>query len=243
MDMSDKTHQTNTSEDQAAARQTAAAADGTKEDGVTAEVAGADTGAAADAASDDAAETEGQSTVVSDGQTAGDTESDGSDENGVAASDDARDAQVEQLQTQVQELQTQVQELQNQLLRARADFDNYRRRTRQEMEDLRAFATRQLLADLLPIADNFERALSAIEGHEEVKTGVEMVHRQLLALLEKHGVEPMKTVGETFDPNFHEAVMQEPAGDREAGIVAEELQKGYLLHGRVLRPAMVKVTV
>ncbi|MBX6351854.1 MAG: nucleotide exchange factor GrpE [Thermoflavifilum sp.] len=144
---------------------------------------------------------------------------------------------------EVQELREQVQELHDQLLRARADFENYRRRTRQEMEDLRNFATRQLLSDLLPVVDNFDRALSAIAGQAEVREGIEMVHRQLLALLAKHGVEAMETVGQAFDPKVHEAVMQEPAGDREVGIVAEELQKGYLLHGRVLRPAMVKVTV
>lgn len=144
---------------------------------------------------------------------------------------------------EVQELRDQVQDLRDQLLRARADFENYRRRTRQEMEDLRNFATRQLLADLLPVADNFDRALGAMTGQAEVREGVEMVYRQLLALLAKHGVEAMETVGQAFDPKIHEAVMQEPAGDREVGIVAEELQKGYLLHGRVLRPAMVKVTV
>ncbi|MCL6631075.1 MAG: nucleotide exchange factor GrpE [Alicyclobacillus herbarius] len=147
------------------------------------------------------------------------------------------------VQQELAELREKVQELQNQLLRSRADFENYRRRTRQEMEDLRSFATRQLLADLLPVVDNFDRALGAMEGHAEVREGVEMVQRQLLSLLEKYGVEPMETLGHTFDPKLHEAVLQEPAGDREPGIVAEELQKGYLLHGRVLRPAMVKVTV
>ncbi|GGJ09352.1 hypothetical protein GCM10010885_18070 [Alicyclobacillus cellulosilyticus] len=143
--------------------------------------------------------------------------------------------------------QAELASLRQQLLRVHADFDNFRKRTRQEKEDLQKFAAQKLLSDLLPVVDNFERALAAFtaEGASaELRAGVEMVHRQLLGILEKHGVRPMDVVGQPFDPSLHEAVMQEPAGEGVApGTVVLELQKGYWLHDKVLRPAMVKVSV
>jgi molecular chaperone GrpE len=149
------------------------------------------------------------------------------------------------LQAEVDRLQAEVNDLRQSLLRVHADFDNYRKRTRQEMEDLRRFAARELLLELLPVADNFDRALDSFSSGnvEEIRAGVEMVRRQLSSVLEKYGVTPMDCVGAPFDPTRHEAVMQEPADGREAGVVVEELQKGYLLHDKVLRPALVKVTV
>ncbi|WAH38536.1 nucleotide exchange factor GrpE [Alicyclobacillus dauci] len=138
----------------------------------------------------------------------------------------------------------EIESLQQQLLRVRADFDNFRRRTRQEKEELSQFATRKLLADLLPIVDNFDRALAAEDGaDDQLRTGIEMVHRQLTQVLSQHGVEPMKAQGETFDPVRHEAVMQESVDGTEPNVVLQELQKGYMLHDKVLRPAMVKVSV
>lgn len=146
------------------------------------------------------------------------------------------------------EREEELERLRQQWLRLQADFDNFRRRTRQEREELQAFATRRLLGDLLPVVDNLDRALLAFQtGDGQADTlhaGVEMVHRQLLSLLENYDVTPMTTVGEPFDPAVHEAVLQEPADDdRPPGVVAEELQKGYRIGDRVLRPAMVKVTV
>lgn len=132
-----------------------------------------------------------------------------------------------------------------QLLRVHADFDNFRKRTRQEKEDLQRFATKSLLADLLPVADNFDRAMASMaEAPEQVRTGLEMVQRQLLQVFEKYGVESLDPVGQPFDPNLHEAVMQEPAGEgTEPGTIVQVLQKGYSLHGKILRAAMVKVSV
>ncbi|MCL6452463.1 MAG: nucleotide exchange factor GrpE [Alicyclobacillus sp.] len=142
---------------------------------------------------------------------------------------------------------SEVQELRNQLLRTLADFDNFRRRTRQEKEELQQFATRKLLADLLPVVDNFERALASANGAggeaSDVLTGVEMVHRQLLSVLQAYGVVPMEAVGKPFDPNIHEAVAQEANPEAGSGVVLAEFQKGYRLHDKVLRPAMVKVSV
>lgn len=139
----------------------------------------------------------------------------------------------------------QIANLEQQLLRARADFDNFRRRTRQEKDELSQFATKKLLGDLLPVVDNFDRALMTVEptADEQLKTGLEMVHRQLLQVLANYGVEPMQAEGEAFDPTRHEAVMQESAEGKDANVVLQELQKGYLLHDKVLRPAMVKVSV
>lgn len=144
------------------------------------------------------------------------------------------------------ERDAQIADLTQQLMRARADFDNFRRRTRQEKEDLQQFATKKLLEQLLPVIDNFERALSAVPNSEgaasELISGIEMVHRQLAGVLEQHGVEAIEAVGQPFDPNYHEAVMQESVEGKEPGEVIAELQKGYTIHGKVLRPAMVKVT-
>ncbi len=140
----------------------------------------------------------------------------------------------------------ELENLRQQLLRVHADFDNFRKRTRQEKEDLQKFATKKLLSELLPVVDNFERALSSLTGAssvDEIKTGLEMVQRQMLQTLQQNGVEVMDTLNKPFDPNLHDAVMQEPADGKEAGIITEVMQKGYMLHGKVLRPAMVKVTV
>ncbi|GMA56154.1 molecular chaperone GrpE [Alicyclobacillus sacchari] len=139
----------------------------------------------------------------------------------------------------------QIEELTQQLLRTRADFDNFRRRTRQEREELTQFATKKLLGDLLPVIDNFDRAMAALDQVDEpqLKTGIEMVHRQLQQLLAQYGVEAMAAEGAAFDPVLHEAVMQESVAGTEPGVVLQVLQTGYTIHGKVLRPAMVKVSV
>lgn len=135
--------------------------------------------------------------------------------------------------------------LQEQLLRTRADFDNFRRRTRQEKEELNQFATKKLLTDLLPVVDNFDRAMEAVSEvlDNQFKTGIDMVHRQFQQVLSQYGVKPMETDGQSFDPTLHEAVMQEAVEGTEPGVIVQTLQKGYLIHDRVLRPAMVKVSV
>lgn len=127
--------------------------------------------------------------------------------------------------------------------RLQADFENFRRRTRQEKEELSAVVAQGLIKDLLPLLDNFERALAADLGgdREAVKSGIEMIYKQLLAMLEKNGLEKIEAVGAKFDPNFHEAVMRVPDETQEEDTVLEELQRGYSVRGRVIRPSMVKV--
>ncbi|MBD3917919.1 nucleotide exchange factor GrpE [Paenibacillus sp. PR3] len=145
----------------------------------------------------------------------------------------------------IAELERQVEEHQQRYLRAQADFDNFRRRTTKEREELAQYATMKLITQLLPVVDNFERAISAAKQNndfEALSKGVDMVSRQFNQVLEQEGLKPMAAVGEPFNPEFHQAVMQEQSADHEEGIVLEELQKGYMLKDKVIRPAMVKVS-
>lgn len=138
--------------------------------------------------------------------------------------------------------EAQIAELKDLLLRKAAEFDNYRKRTERERSEFAGFAVAGLLEDILPVLDNFERALEAeCRNGEEYKTGVKMILEQLRAVLKRHGLEPIEALGRQFDPNVHEAMLQEPATGYEEGAVINELQRGYMLKGRVLRPARVKV--
>jgi molecular chaperone GrpE len=134
-------------------------------------------------------------------------------------------------------------EMMDRILRLQADFENYRRRTRQEQNDLGTFVTQNLIKELLPVVDNFERALASrpTEDPSGFGAGVEMIFRQLYAVLEKQGVSTVKTVGEMFDPNRHEAILKDAESDKPEGTVVAELQKGYAIGDKVIRPALVKV--
>jgi molecular chaperone GrpE len=132
--------------------------------------------------------------------------------------------------------------LQDQLLRTAAEFKNYRTRMDRERRDLSDYATSEILLELLPIIDNFERALQApAVGDEAFKKGVELIHKQMLDLLRKRGVTLIDALGADFDPNVHQAVIHEPSDEHREGEVMQELQRGYKLGDRLLRPAMVKV--
>lgn len=134
-------------------------------------------------------------------------------------------------------------ELMERILRLQADFDNYRRRTRQEQAELGAFVTQNVLSEFLPVLDNFERALAnrPAEDASGFGAGVEMIFRQLYGVLEKQGVTVVETVGSMFDPAKHDAIMRDEASDQPEGTIVAELQKGYAVSGKVLRPALVKV--
>jgi len=127
------------------------------------------------------------------------------------------------------------------LLRLAADFENYKKRAARERHEYVALANERLIAELLPILDDLERALSAAEQHEEaqLEEGVELVHRSLAGLLERHGVQPIETDGK-FDPHVHEALLSQPS-EAEEGSVIDVVQKGYKLGDRVVRPARVVV--
>lgn len=155
-----------------------------------------------------------------------------------------QNADLEALSQKLQDLEAQEAELNQRLLRLQADFDNYRRRTRKEIQENIVRANEELIDELLPVIDNFERALVPREGAsaESIRTGVELVYRQFLDILGKEGLTPIETVGEPFDPHVHDAALVEttcdPALDNH---VVQELQKGYCFGDRVLRAAVVKV--
>lgn len=133
--------------------------------------------------------------------------------------------------------------LQDQLLRARAEFDNYRRRVTRDNEQLRKTATQGLMRDLLPIVDNMERALSHVEDKTgSLALGVEMILKQFAGVLSTQGLEPIPAKGEPFDPNVHEALTHQPSTEYPADTVMEEFQRGYRLGDFVLRPTQVVVS-
>lgn len=160
------------------------------------------------------------------------------------AENNPEDEVSEEGEDEVSALKEELEAEQNKYLRLLADYDNFKRRTQKDREISAKFRSQSLLTDLLPVLDNFERAL-AVEAKSDdaisIMKGVEMVQKSLHEAVKREGLEEVKAVGEPFDPNFHQAVMQEKDENAEPGTVLQELQKGYTLKGRVLRPAMVKV--
>ncbi|MDL4841489.1 nucleotide exchange factor GrpE [Aquibacillus rhizosphaerae] len=146
--------------------------------------------------------------------------------------------------SEIEVLQREKDDIYQRLLRVQAEYDNFRKRTQKEKEADRKYRSQSLITELLPVVDSFERALQ-IEIKDEsaggVVEGLKMVYRQLADALQKEGVEEIKTTGESFDPHLHQAVMQVEDDQYESNVVVEELQKGYKLKDRVIRPAMVKV--
>ncbi|MCY0902834.1 MAG: nucleotide exchange factor GrpE [Firmicutes bacterium] len=144
-------------------------------------------------------------------------------------------------------LQAEVEELRSKWLRVQADFDNFRKRTRQEREELAAFANAKLIGELLPVLDHFAMAVAAADAgggteSQSLLKGVDMVYKQFVSVMENAGLRVMEPVGQPFDPNRHEAVAQEPVEGVAPGHVAQVLRTGYILGERVLRPAMVKIS-
>lgn len=161
----------------------------------------------------------------------------------------AAEAQAEEMADQGQDelarLKTEVEETQQRFVRAQADFDNFRRRTQKEKEELAKYASMKLVTELVPVIDNFERAMATVpEGteSESFSKGIQMIFRQLETVLNNEGLTAMDTVGQPFNPEFHQAIMQVESDEYEEGTVVEEVQKGYMLKDKVLRPAMVKVS-
>lgn len=132
------------------------------------------------------------------------------------------------------------------LLRLSAEFENYKKRASRELSDFRKFANETIIKDLLGVIDNLERALTSAVDQEgsagSIAEGVDLTLKEILKILEKNGVTVIAAEGETFDPTFHQAVMQQETPDQPPNTVVQELQKGYLLHNRLLRPSMVAVS-
>ncbi len=141
------------------------------------------------------------------------------------------------------ELRREKDAMQDRFLRTAAEFDNYRKRMDRERREQSEYATTEVLMELLPIIDNFERALQApaTGDGDAFRKGIELIYKQMGDLLRKRGVTSVGALGADFDPNFHQAVIHETSGDHREGEVMQELQRGYMLGERLLRPSMVKV--
>ncbi|MDD6119194.1 MAG: nucleotide exchange factor GrpE [Selenomonadaceae bacterium] len=180
-----------------------------------------------DAANEAAAETD-----------AAETQAEGSEN----AAQDAQAEAPEDDAAKAEKLQQALDEAKQQALRLQADFANFRKRSNKEREELSNVITQDILKDMLPILDNFERAMAAeTKDVEAFQKGVEMIFTQFQETLKKDGLEYIETAGKKFDPNFHQAVMRVQNPDLEDDAIAQELQKGYMVKGRVIRPSMVQV--
>jgi molecular chaperone GrpE len=137
----------------------------------------------------------------------------------------------------------QNEDFRDRYMRTLADFENFRKRSEREKADFQRYALGSVIRDLLPVLDNFDRALEHADEGDEFHKGVSLIYKQLFDVLQRHGVKPISESGVRFDPNFHEAVIREEDPSVPSHTVTAVLQKGYFLHDRLLRPAMVKVAV
>ena len=171
-------------------------------------------------------------------------EAEASDDNGADADIDESETSEESLETLIETVATLEQDLadaRDQVLRARAEAENTRRRTAREAENARKFALERFARELLPVIDNFERALESAADDSAVQEGLDLSMKLLFGVLEKVGIEVVDPIGEPFDPTHHEAMATVDNPDAEPGSVTEVVQKGYVLNGRLLRAAMVLV--
>ncbi|PWU25329.1 MAG: nucleotide exchange factor GrpE [Candidatus Rokuibacteriota bacterium] len=156
------------------------------------------------------------------------------------------EAETRRLHEALADKTREIESLQDKNLRLAAEFDNARKRAARDREDQIRFANESLIRELLPVLDNFDRALQAAKsepGAAAVTAGVELIQREVLRVLEKFGATPFSSVGQPFDPERHEAIARVPASSHPEMTVIGETARGYLLHGRVLRPAMVTVAM
>jgi molecular chaperone GrpE len=175
------------------------------------------------------------------------------DTNVEAVNRDQEESSEEEVKVEVVDAQTLALEASRKLadenheryMRVQADYDNFRRRSRQEKEDFAKYASTKLIEQLLPIVDNFERALAAsqqVKDFDALIKGIEMTAKQLDQVLESEGLKSIESVNQPLNPDFHQAIMQVESEDHEEGVIVEEIQKGYMLKDKVIRPAMVKVS-
>ncbi|MFT8309997.1 MAG: nucleotide exchange factor GrpE [Sporolactobacillus sp.] len=191
-------------------------------------------------------QTEGETAEAAAANSAGDPKSADAESTDKATPDtDVLLKKIAEQTAEIDKLKKQADEATNQRLRTQADFDNFRKRTSKEKADARKFRAQDLVSDMLETLDNFQRALAVeavSEDAQALKKGMEMVLSKLESALKKEGVEEIPSLHQPFDPNVHQAVMQEESGEHESGTVIQVLQAGYTLNGRVIRPAMVKVS-
>lgn len=164
---------------------------------------------------------------------------------GETSGENPLEQEVQQLRQQLEAARAEAEANYQRFLRAQADFENFRRRTRQEKEEWLKYASVPLIEALLPVLDNFERAIEAGRASDPASSllqGIEMVYKQFKDALAAQGLEEIECLGQPFDPFQHEAVMREPSEEHPEGTVIGVLQKGYRVKDRVIRPAMVKVS-
>lgn len=163
----------------------------------------------------------------------------GADTPGTAAPTQDQDTDEEE----VAKLRREIADLRDRSMRTLADFDNYRKRSERERQESRKYALAEPMRDFLEIVDNLDLALAAAGSADDLKRGVQMIHRQMLDLLRRHGVKEIEALGQPFDPSLHEAVSREEDPTVKEPTVTGEMRRGYRIHDRLLRPAMVKVSV
>ncbi|MGN0388437.1 MAG: nucleotide exchange factor GrpE [Suilimivivens sp.] len=195
---------------------------------------------------DDTPETDVQKEEASDTSAAEDseTESSGEEEEQEEKEDKKLFKKKQKADKKQDALKEKIDELEDKVKRQMAEFDNFRKRTEKEKTAMFETGARSVIEKILPVVDNFERGFSSIPEEEKgtsFAAGMEMVYKQLMTELEKMDVKPIPAVGEEFDPNLHNAVMQVESDEYETGVIAQELQKGYTYRGTVVRHSMVAV--
>lgn len=155
-------------------------------------------------------------------------------------------ATEDDVKKKLEEAERQAKDNYERILRISADFENYKKRAAREMQDLVKYANEKILKEMLTVVDNLERAIESASNHyvanDPLIQGVHLTLNETLKILERHQVKPVVSLGEPFDPSFHQAMMQEEVQDQPPNTVVKELQKGYLIHDRLLRPALVAVS-
>ncbi|MBR3721851.1 MAG: nucleotide exchange factor GrpE [Selenomonadaceae bacterium] len=142
---------------------------------------------------------------------------------------------------EVETLKAELAETESSFKRLRADFENFRRRSAKEKEEIGAVSKEEMLKSMLPLIDNFERAMAADKDSDNFYQGISMIFNQFAEILKSQGLEQIQAKGQFFDPNFHQAVMRVQSDDLPEGMIAEVLQQGYQVNGKVIRPSMVQV--
>lgn len=154
---------------------------------------------------------------------------------------------LKEMETRLESVEQEAKEAHDRFLRVSAEFENYKKRSAREMDEFRKFANESLIREMLTVVDNLERALNSSnndnQANSHIAEGVDMTLKEILKVFEKFNVKPIEALGKPFDPNFHQAAMREETNERPENTVLNELEKGYMIHDRLLRPAMVVVSM
>ncbi len=154
---------------------------------------------------------------------------------------------LKEMETRLESVEQEAKEAHDRFLRVSAEFENYKKRSAREMDEFRKFANESLIREMLTVVDNLERALNSSNNDNQTNShiaeGVDMTLKEILKVFEKFNVKPIEALGKPFDPNFHQAAMREETNERPENTVLNELEKGYMIHDRLLRPAMVVVSM